>query len=133
VGQFGSLYDAMENTNNDHSAWAVMNVRFTGRLTTCASASMAEASASFSGLSLDPSQVQAAPAGFDYRAISDLGDYSRLRMRWWVVEAGLRQVFADRFLFDFALSYDNFRDEQPYLVDNTGKMWGFKLGLNWIF
>jgi len=40
---------------------------------------------------------------------------------------------ADRFMFDFAFTYDNYQDHQPYLVDATGKSVGMKLGLNWMF
>jgi len=122
----------MENNNNDHSAWAVVNFKLGDRLTSYVSTSVVEASASFSGINLDPTQVQQVPPGFDYAALSDLGNYSRLRARWWTAEGGLRQVLANRFLLDFALSYDNYRDSQPYLVDYTGKSWGFRLGLNWM-
>ncbi|NWG14005.1 MAG: hypothetical protein HXY20_10775 [Acidobacteria bacterium] len=133
MGQFGSLSDSITNKNNDHTGWAVVNLRMSDNLATYAQASVTEASASFSGLRLDPAQVSATPPGFDYVAVSDLGKYSRLRVRWWYTEFGLRQSIRGRFLFDYALTYQDYRDSQPYLVDATGKNWGFLLRMNYLF
>jgi hypothetical protein len=133
AGQFGSLYDSMRNTNNDHTLWLVTQAKIHERLTAYAAATMVESSAAFSGLELDAAKVSAIPPGFDYRAVSDLGNYSRLGVRWWNVQAGVRHLIGSRFLLDLGATYDDYRDRQPYIVDTTGKSWGIKLGANWIF
>ena len=71
--------------------------------------------------------------GYNYLAVSDLGDYSRLRMRWWFTEMGVRQAVASRFLVEYALTYPDYRDSQAYIVDASGKNWGFLFRLNWTF
>ncbi len=66
-------------------------------------------------------------------ALSDLENYSRLRVRWWYPEAGVRQMLRQQFIMEYAMTYQNYQDKQPYLVDMTGKNLGFILRLNWLF
>ncbi len=133
VGQFGSLYDSMRHTNDDHSLWLVAQAKVHERLAAYASTSLVESAAAFSGIDLDPAAVPGVPPGFDYRAVSDLGRYSRLGVRWWNVQAGVRHSVGTRLLIDLGMTYDDYKDRQPYLVDTTGKRLGFKLGASWIF
>jgi hypothetical protein len=133
VGQFGSLYDVIRNSNNDHTAWAAVNVRASDRITGYGQFVLTESSASFRGPSLDPSTLPGQPPGFDYTAAADLGDYSKLDIRWWNVEAGLRHALRNQLMMDYALTYHNYKDRSPYLFDTTGKNWGFVLRANWLF
>jgi hypothetical protein len=110
-----------------------LNLRFTERITAHSQTTYTEASGSLSGLSLDPTQVSAIPPGFDYVALSELGDYSRLRIRWWGLEAGMRQMLGGQVMLEYALTYQNYKDIQPYLVDKTGKNLGFVLRLHRLF
>ncbi len=123
----------MENRNNEHSAWTSIQMRLTDQISTYGQVVMTEASSGFTGLNLDPAKVSAIPAGFDYRAVSDLGNYSRLRMRWWNTEVGVRQMLGKSFQFDSALTYDRYRDSQPYLEDYSGKHWGAQFRVHYFF
>jgi hypothetical protein len=133
LGQFGSLYNSIRNTNNDHTAWAAVNVLASETITGYGQIVLTKSAASFRGPALDSTKVSAIPPGFDYAAISDLGRYSSLDMRWWNLEAGVHHTLRKQFLIDYALTYQDYKDNQPYLVNTTGKSLGFLLRANWIF
>lgn len=110
-----------------------MNLRFTDSLTAYHQTSYTEGTSGLTGLKLDPTKLSATPAGFNYTGLSDLGNYSRLRMRWWYTETGMRQMLRQQFMMEYALTYQNFRDSYTYTENKTGKNLGFVLRLNWLF
>jgi hypothetical protein len=95
--------------------------------------SLTEASGSFSGLQLDPSGLEGIPPGFNYAGISEMGNFSNLRMRWWYLEGGLQHLVGKHMVMDYALTYQDFRDSQAYLVDTTGTNLGLMVRANWLF
>jgi hypothetical protein len=73
------------------------------------------------------------PSGFDYTQVIDLGDYSTLDIRWASVEAGMQQMLRPYLMMNYALSYGDYNDRQPYLFDTTGRNLGFVVRANWEF
>jgi hypothetical protein len=110
-----------------------VNVRASDKVAAYGQFVLTDSAASFQGPSLDSTKVPGIPPGFDYKVVSDLGNYSKLDIRWWNVEAGLRQTLRNRFLMDYAVTYQDYNDNQPYLFDTTGKNWGFVIRANWMF
>ena len=96
-------------------------------------ASFTEASSAFSDLYLDDSSLPKIPPGFNYADISELAEFSRLRTRWWHVEGGLKQLLHDRYALEYNITYDDYNDEQPYLVNTTGSKFGLMLRFDWLF
>jgi hypothetical protein len=94
---------------------------------------LTEASSSFYDLALNPNDVPATPNGFDYVSISDMGDYSDLRMKWWYLEGGISHNIGAHTVFEYALTYDDYDDGEPYLADTSGKKLGLLFRANWLF
>lgn len=92
-----------------------------------------EASSSMSDLFLDDSPLPGIPDGFDYSSISELEGFSNLRIHWWYFEGGVKQLFSDDYVLEYALTYDDWDDKQPYIVDSTGSRLGMLLRFNWLF
>ncbi|MBN1568102.1 MAG: hypothetical protein JXA73_09660 [Acidobacteria bacterium] len=133
MGQFGTLYNDIRNTNSDHTAWTAVNVQANDKIAGYGQFVLTDSSASFKGPSLDPTKVIGTPPGFNYPAVADLGNYSKLDIRWWSVEAGMKQALRNSLMMDYALTYQDYKDRYPYLFDTTGKNWGFVIRANWMF
>jgi len=134
AGQFGSLADLYENKNEYHTAWLASNVKVNDTFTFHGQIVLTEASGAFSGLELDDSGLPGKPPGFRYEEMNELASFSRLRTRWWYVEGGFQQLFADSWVVDYALTYDDFNDYQRYLfVDTTGSKMGMLFRINYLF
>ena len=133
MGQFGSLSDPYRHENNDHNGWIAANYRWSENTTLHGQFVLTEASSSFSGLLLDPSTLVGTPDGFNYTDITELQDFSHLRMRWFYLEGGLKQLLAQRFILETALTYQDYNDNQPYLVDTTGSRFGVLTRINFLF
>ena len=133
MGQFGSLYDAYQNQNNDHNGWISANYRLSDTTTLHGQFILTEASSSFSGLNLDASTLVGTPPGFNYSDLTELQDYSHLRMRWYYLDGGLKQLMAQRYALEAALTYQDYNDYQPYLVDTTGSRFGVLTRINFLF
>ena len=110
-----------------------MNVRASDKITGFGQFVLTDSAASFRGPALDPTTLTGTPPGFNYLDASDLGDYSKLDVRWWNLETGLRQALRNSLMMDYALTYQNYRDNQPYLFDTSGKNLGFVIRANWMF
>jgi hypothetical protein len=87
----------------------------------------------FEGLRLDESSLVGVPPGFNHLDVTQLQDYSDLKMRWWYLEGGIRQLIADRYVMEYALTYQDYSDYRVYLTDNTGSRFGMLLRFNWLF
>lgn len=123
----------IRNSNDDHTAWAAVNIHASDKVTGYGQIVVTDSTASFRGPSLDHEDVPGTPPGFDYTAASDLGSYSALGIRWVSLEAGMRQILRPSLIMNYALSYDDYNDRQPYLFDTTGRNLGFVVRANWEF
>lgn len=94
---------------------------------------LTEASSSQNGLFLDDSSLSGTPPGFDYASVTEIQDYSNLRLRWWQFEGGLKHLFTENVAFEYAVTYSDLNDYQPYLADRTGSRLGMLSRLNWLF
>ena len=94
---------------------------------------LSESSGGFSGLNLDDSQVPKIPPGFNYTDITELEDYSNLQIRWWYIEGGFKQLFTQSLVFEYNITWNDYDDRQPYIVDTTGSKFGMLARLNWVF
>ncbi len=94
---------------------------------------LTESSGGFSGLDLDDSQVPKIPPGFNYTDVTELEDYSNLQIRWWYLEGGFKQLFTQSFVFEYNITWNDYNDNQPYIVDTTGSKFGMLARLNWVF
>ena len=133
AGQFGSVYDTYSHRNNDHNGWLAANLKVSEKLVLHAQTVFTEASSGFSGLNLDPSGLPGQPPGFDYPALSEIQDFSNLRLRWWYFEGGIQHQVQPKLLWETNLTYDNYTDSQSYVVNTTGKRFGALARLNWFF
>jgi hypothetical protein len=96
-------------------------------------ASYTEATSAFSDLYLDDSSLPKIPPGFNYADISELGDFSRLRTKWWHVEGGLKQLLGESYALEYNVTYDDYDDAQPFLVNTSGSKLGLMFRFNWLF
>jgi hypothetical protein len=117
-----------------HTAWLASNVRMNDVFTFHGQIVLTESSGSFSGLDLDDSVLPGKPPGFNYEYMNELAGFSRLRSRWWYLEGGIQQLIANDWVFDYALTYDDYDDYQRYLfVDTTGRKLGMLFRINYLF
>ncbi len=123
----------MDHIANDHTGWIVANLQLGRRFNAYGQAVITETSSSMANLRLDSSTLPGVPPGFDFESVSELEDFSNLGLRWWNLEGGLRHLIARRLVMQYAVNYQDYRDRQPFLVDNTGSRLGVLLRANWIF
>lgn len=109
------------------------NLRVSDKTTLHGQVVLSESSGGFSDLALDDSRVPKIPPGFNYTDITELQDYSNLQIRWWYLEGGFKQLFTQNFVFEYYITYNDYDDKQPYIVDTTGSKFGMLARLNLIF
>jgi len=45
----------------------------------------------------------------------------------------LKQLLNDRYALEYFLTYDDYEDAQPFLVNTTGSKLGLMFRFNWLF
>lgn len=109
------------------------NVNLNENLIFHGQASYTEATSSFSDLNLDDSSLPKIPPGFNYADVSELATFSRLSTRWWHVEGGLKQLLSSQYALEYNITYDDYIDAAPFLVNTTGSKLGLVFRFNWLF
>ena len=94
---------------------------------------LTEASSSFSDLYLREDSLVGKPPGFNYTDITELQDFSNLRIRQLYFEAGVSHLISGRYNLEYNVSYNDLNDYQPYIVNATGSRFGTFFRFNWLF
>lgn len=90
--------------------------------------------ASIDGLNYNTSLLPAPIAGLDFTLMSQsFSGFSDLRQRYATGLAGANVRITPNLVFNGTLEYRDYRDEQPYLFDTTGKRWTGVAGITWMW
>jgi len=59
--------------------------------------------------------------------------FSDLQQRYATALAGINLQLSPRVIFNGAVEYRDYRDDEPYLFDATGSRWTGWAGLTWVW
>lgn len=86
------------------------------------------------GLNYDPAALAGPTPGLDWDLMSqNFGIYSGLDVKYLSQVLGLNIKVADNLVLNTALEYHDYKDEQPYLYDATGRRVTSFAGLTWLW
>jgi hypothetical protein len=90
--------------------------------------------ATISGLDYNASALGAPLPGLDFDLMNaSFAGFSDLRIRQVVHAAGFTYRLTPNLLLNGALEYHDYRDDQPYVFDTTGRRVFTYAGLSWVF
>ena len=90
--------------------------------------------ASISGVNLDSSDLVKQPGGMDYPLYNDsLAGFSNIDLNRFVQSFGLNYQFTDMLILDVLGEYDNFGDDDPYIVSYDGNRFFLQAGVALLF
>lgn len=92
------------------------------------------ANAAIYGLNYDPSTLAGPTPGLDWQLMSEnFGSYSGLRTEYLSQVLGVNVKMADNLVLNTAAEYHEYRDEQPYLFNTTGRRVTTFVGFTWLW
>lgn len=133
MGQFGSLYDQMNWSAQNHNVSATVNFNITPKWSVFGNFLWSDGRGSMSGIDLDTRQVPAIPPGFNYAAISELGKFSALAAGRTQDMAGMNYDLSPNWVLNATYYFARFKDRSPYLLDATGRTQGVEAGISYVF
>jgi hypothetical protein len=120
--------------NDNHNAWFGFQVLPSDRLEVFATTTINSATASIEGFSYDPGPLTSSLAGLDYALHSEtMAGYSNLEFLRIGQTAGFHYRLTRNLMATGALDYAKYDDEEPYIVDATGRRFNLYAGLSWVF
>lgn len=106
----------------------------TERLELFATTTFNRGTATISGLNYDPRTLGVTIAGLDFDLMNgSFADFSNLDVRRLMYSAGFTYRVNQNLLLNGALEYQDYRDDQPYLFDTTGRRVFTYAGVSWVF
>ena len=133
MGQFGSLYDQMNWSAQNHNVFAAVNYQVTPKWSLFGNFVWSDGRGSFGGPSLDSSRVPAIPPGFNYAAISEIGKYSALAAGRTQDIAGTNYDLTPNWVLNATYYFARYKDRSPYLLDATGRTQGVEACISYVF
>lgn len=120
--------------NDNHNAWFGLQVLPSDRLELFATTTINSASATIEGFSYNPGPLTSSLGGLDYVLHSQtMAGYSDLDFKRIGQTAGLHYRLTRSLMATGALDYAKYDDEEPYIVDVTGRRLSVYAGLSWVF
>ncbi len=90
--------------------------------------------AAIAGVNFDAGALATPLRGLDFNLMNaTFADFSDLRIRQLVHAAGFTYRLSGNLLANGSVEYHDYRDEQPYLFDATGRRVFTYAGLTWMF
>jgi hypothetical protein len=106
----------------------------TERLELFATSTYNRGTATISGLNYDRSALGVTIVGLDFDLMnSSFADFSDLRIRQVVHTAGFTYRVTQNLLLNGAIEYHDYRDDQPYVFDTTGRRVLTYASFSWVF
>lgn len=85
-------------------------------------------------MNYDPNVLGVSLVGLDFNLMNEsFAGFSDLRLRQLVHSAGLTYRLSQNLLVNGAIEYHDYRDDQPYVFDTTGRRVFTYAGVSWIF
>ncbi|MCL4813450.1 MAG: hypothetical protein KJ061_13240 [Vicinamibacteraceae bacterium] len=120
--------------NNNHNAWASVQIMPSDRLELFATTTINSASATIENFSYDAGSLTSSLNGLDFALHSQtMAGYSDLDFKRIGQTAGFHYRVTRNLMATGALDYARYDDDEPYLVDVTGRRLSVFGGLSWIF
>jgi hypothetical protein len=139
IGGFpGTLIDLVDYNVDTQTLFLNANLYTTEKLTFYGNVTYNSSQATMGDLMMDPSQVSMIPGGpttaMDFSNFGEITDYSDLKIKQLIGEAGLLYNFAEGWGIKGSVYYYFYDDLAPYLYTDTGgKAFNFYLSVIWSF
>ena len=105
-----------------------------GRIELFANLMFTRAAATIYGLDYDAAALAGPTPGLDWDLMSqNFGAYSGLHVKYLSQVLGVNVRVTDNLVLNTALEYHDYKDEQPYLFDATGRRVTSFAGLTWLW
>lgn len=138
IGGFpGTLTDEMDYDMDTHTAFVNLNYTATDKLTLYGNLTYNNSMATIANLQLNTSQLNWIPqvgvSPFDFEGISEVVEYSDLKMKQLVTEMGALFSLNTAWAFKGSVSYFHYNDLAPYLYDESGNAYSVYLAAIYTF
>jgi hypothetical protein len=120
--------------NDVNNAWLAVQVYPSARLELFANTAVNTGAASITDFSYDAGALTGPLFGLDFPLqSSSMSGFSNLRLNRTSVSAGANYRFSQHLVLNTMLVYENFRDDEPWLYDATGKFLNVYAGVSYLF
>ena len=133
MGQFGSLYDQMSWSAQNHNVFAAVNYQVTPKWSLFGNFQWSDGRGALGGINLDTTQIAGIPAGFNYAAVSEIGKFSALAAGWTQDMVGTSYDLSPNWVLNATYYFARYKDRSPYLLDATGRTQGVEAGISYVF